>query len=111
MILLWDWVHSKKSLVISLMISTKAQKLDNNIYSNKVTLSSPDSDREVDVGNQVKITTQGEVSYIGSFSSNNTVPIGQLPSNLFASSILRQRAFFDYYSILLGGFIQADVQI
>ena len=70
-----------------------------------------DSCREVDVGNQVKITTRDEVSYVGSFSSNNTVPIWQLPSNLFASSILRQRAFFDDSSIFFGGFIQVDVQI
>lgn len=78
----------------------KSTKVREQYLQQQVSLSSSD-DREVDVGNQVKITTQGEVSYVGSFSSNNTVPIGQLPSNLFASSILRQRAFFDDYSIFL----------
>ncbi|ADA78599.1 hypothetical protein DR79_637 [Francisella tularensis] len=88
----------------------KSTKVREQYLQQQVSLSSSD-DREVDVGNQVKITTQGEISYVGSFSSNNTVPIGQLPSNLFASSILRQRAFFDDYSIFFGGFIQADAQI
>ncbi|MBK2356034.1 DUF3573 domain-containing protein [Francisella hispaniensis] len=89
----------------------KSTKVRDQFLQEQVALGSSDVDREVDVGNQVKITTQGEVSYVGSFSSNNTVPIGQLPSNLFASSILRQRAFFDDYSIFFGGFIQVDAQI
>lgn len=89
----------------------KSTKVRDQFLQEQVALDSSDVDREVDVGNQVKITTQGEVSYVGSFSSNNTVPIGQLPSNLFASSILRQRAFFDDYSIFFGGFIQVDAQI
>ncbi|APD50016.1 DUF3573 domain-containing protein [Francisella hispaniensis] len=89
----------------------KSSKVRDQFLQEQVALGSSDVDREVDVGNQVKITTQGEVSYVGSFSSNNTVPIGQLPSNLFASSILRQRAFFDDYSIFFGGFIQVDAQI
>ncbi|AJI58095.1 DUF3573 domain-containing protein [Francisella philomiragia] len=90
----------------------KNVKIREQYLQEQMVIGAPtDSDSDqVDVGDQVKITTQGEVTYVGSFSSNNTVPIGQLPSNLFASSILKQRAFFDDYAIFFGGFIQADAQ-
>lgn len=88
-----------------------ADKTKEQYLQEQIAIGSDDEDKGVDVGNQVKITTQGEVSYVGSFSANNTVPIGQLPSNLFASSILKQRRYFDDYSIFFGGFIQADAQI
>lgn len=87
------------------------QKFREQYLQEQLALDGSDSDDGVDVGDQVKITTQGEVTYVGSFSGNNTVPIGQLPSNLFASSILRQRQFFDDYSIFFGGFIQTDAQV
>ncbi|AIT09266.1 hypothetical protein LO80_04305 [Candidatus Francisella endociliophora] len=86
-------------------------KIREQYLQEQIALGDSNDDKGVDVANQVKITTQGEVTYVGSFSSNNTVPIGQLPSNLFASSILRQRGFFNDYSIFFGGFIQADAQI
>lgn len=85
-------------------------KLREQYLREQVALGDPESGKGVDVADQVKITTQGEVTYVGSFSGNNTVPIGQLPSNLFASSILNQRGYFDDYSIFFGGFIQADAQ-
>nr|WP_322786325.1 DUF3573 domain-containing protein [Allofrancisella guangzhouensis] len=65
---------------------------------------------DVNVEGEVKITTQGQVSYVGAFSSNNSIPIGQLPSNLFASSILKQRGLYNDYAIFFGGFIETDLQ-
>jgi len=57
------------------------------------------------------ITTRGEITYLGAFSGNNALPIGQLPGNLFASSLLGQRNSFDDYSIFLGGYIETDAQV
>ncbi|QLE78882.1 DUF3573 domain-containing protein [Francisella sp. Scap27] len=64
----------------------------------------------VDVSNSAPITTRGEVSYLGSYSGNNNIPIGMLPSKLFASSLVTQKEKFDDYSIFLGGFIGMDAQ-
>ena len=65
----------------------------------------------VDVAGAPAITSQGQISYLGSYSGNNSIPIGQLPSNLFASSLLGQRSKFDDYSIFFGGFIEANAQV
>lgn len=62
----------------------------------------------IDVGNAPAITTGGEVSFLGSFSGNNSIPIGQISSNLFASTILGQREKFDDYAVFFGGFLEAD---
>lgn len=88
----------------------RSMRVEEQYMQEQLSLGSLDSEKSVDVGSQVRITTQGEISYVGSFSSNNTIPIGQLPSNLYASSILKQRMYFDDYSIFFGGFIQADAQ-
>lgn len=64
----------------------------------------------VDVGGAPAITTGGEVTYLGSFSGNNTIPIGMISSNLFASTLLGQREKFDDYSVFFGGLVQADAQ-
>ncbi|APC96869.1 DUF3573 domain-containing protein [Francisella frigiditurris] len=66
--------------------------------------------QSVNTVDDVPITTQGQVSYIGSYTSNNTIPIGQLPSNLFAASILNQRNNFDDVALFFGGFIEVDAQ-
>ncbi|APC97578.1 DUF3573 domain-containing protein [Francisella frigiditurris] len=65
----------------------------------------------IDVSEAAPITTQGQVSYLGSFSGNNSIPIGQISSNLFASTLLGQRGKFDDYSVFFGGFIEADAQV
>ena len=56
------------------------------------------------------ITTNGEAAYLGSYSGNNSVPIGMIPSKLFASTLILQKEKFDDYSIFLGGFIGIDAQ-
>ncbi|MBK2062237.1 iron acquisition protein FupA [Francisella tularensis] len=64
----------------------------------------------INVGGAPAITTQGQVTYLGSYSGNNSIPIGQISSNLFASTLLGQREKFDDYSVFFGGFIEADAQ-
>ena len=64
----------------------------------------------VDVGGAPAITTQGQVTFLGAYSGNNSIPIGQISSNLFASTLLGQREKFDDYTIFFGGLIEADAQ-
>ncbi len=64
----------------------------------------------VDVGGAPAITTQGQVTYLGAYSGNNSIPIGQISSNLFSSTLLGQREKFDDYSVFFGGKIEADAQ-
>lgn len=64
----------------------------------------------IDVGGAPAITTGGQVTYLGAYSGNNSIPIGMLPSSLFASSLLGQREKFDDYSVFFGGKIEADAQ-
>ncbi|GMN89243.1 LbtU family siderophore porin [Francisella sciaenopsi] len=64
----------------------------------------------VDVGGAPAITTGGKLTFLGSYSGNNSVPIGQIPDNLFASTLLGQREQFDDYSIFFGAFLEADAQ-
>ncbi|MED7788890.1 DUF3573 domain-containing protein [Francisella sp. 19X1-34] len=64
----------------------------------------------IDVGGAPAITTQGQVTYLGSYSGNNSIPIGQISSNLFASTLLGQRDKFSDYSVFFGGFLEADAQ-
>jgi hypothetical protein len=47
---------------------------------------------------------------MGSYSGNNSIPIGQIGSSLFSSTLLGQREKFDDYSIFFGGFLEADAQ-
>ena len=62
----------------------------------------------INTGSGPAITTRGEVIYLGSCSDNNTIPIGMIPSNLFASTLLGQLQRFDDYSVFFGGYIEAD---
>ncbi|WP_150468031.1 DUF3573 domain-containing protein [Francisella sp. SYW-9] len=64
----------------------------------------------IDVGGAPAITTQGQITFLGSYSGNNSIPIGQISSNLFASTLLGQRDKFDDYSVFFGGYIEADAQ-
>jgi len=64
----------------------------------------------IDVGGAPAITTGGQVTFLGSYSGNNSIPIGQISSNLFASTLLGQREKFDDYSVFFGGFLAADAQ-
>lgn len=68
------------------------------------------SNGRIDVGGTPAITTQGQITYLGSYSGNNSIPIGMISSNLFASTILGQRDTFDDYSVFFGGYIEADAQ-
>ena len=65
----------------------------------------------IDVGGAPAITTQGQVTFLGSYSGNNSIPIGQISSNLFASTLLGQREKFDDYSVFFGGFIEAAAKV
>lgn len=64
----------------------------------------------IDVGGAPAITTGGQITFLGAFSGNNSIPIGQIPSSLFASTLLGQREKFDDYSVFFGGLVQADAQ-
>ena len=64
----------------------------------------------IDVGGAPAITTGGKLTFLGSYTGNNSVPIGQIPDNLFASTLLSQREKFDDYSIFFGAFLGADAQ-
>ncbi|AIT09267.1 membrane protein [Candidatus Francisella endociliophora] len=64
----------------------------------------------IDVGGAPAITTGGQITYLGAYSGNNSNPIGQISSNLFASTLLGQREKFDDYSVFFGGLIEADAQ-
>ena len=64
----------------------------------------------IDVSDAAPITTRGEVTYLGSYSGNNNIPIGMLPGSLFASTLIMQKEKFDDYSIFLGGFLGMDAQ-
>ncbi|WP_236939877.1 DUF3573 domain-containing protein [Francisella uliginis] len=68
------------------------------------------SNGKIDVGGTPAITTQGQITYLGSYSGNNSIPIGMISSNLFASTILGQRDSFNDYSVFFGGYIEADAQ-
>ncbi|MDE5018812.1 DUF3573 domain-containing protein, partial [Francisella tularensis subsp. holarctica] len=62
-----------------------------------------DNDGGITVGGAPAITTQGEVPFLGAYSGNNTIPIGMISSNLFASTVIGLRTKIDSYSILFGG--------
>ena len=64
----------------------------------------------VDVGEAPVVTSQGHASFIGAYSGNNSIPIGQIPTNLFASTVLGQRNKFDDYEIFFGGLISLNAQ-
>ena len=64
----------------------------------------------IDVGGQPIITSQGQASFMGSYTGNNSIPIGQISSSLFSSTLLGQREKFDDYSIFFGGKIEVDAQ-
>lgn len=40
------------------------------------------SNGKIDVGGTPAITTQGQITYLGSYSGNNSIPIGMISSNL-----------------------------
>ena len=69
-----------------------------------------DKNGGVNVGDAPAITTNGEVTYLGSYSGNNSIPIGMISSKLFASTLILQKEKFDNYSVFLGGFIGIDAQ-
>ena len=64
----------------------------------------------IDVSAAAAITTRGQVTYLGSYSGNNNIPIGMLPGSLFASNLIMRKEKFDDYSIFLGGFLGMDAQ-
>ena len=40
------------------------------------------SNGKIDVGGTPVITTQGQITYLGSYSGNNSIPIGMISSNI-----------------------------
>ncbi|MBK2109549.1 DUF3573 domain-containing protein [Francisella tularensis] len=68
------------------------------------------SNGSIDVGNAPAITTQGQITYLGSYSGNNTIPLGQISKNLYASTIIGQRDKFPNYSMFFGGYFEGDAQ-
>lgn len=68
------------------------------------------SNGSIDVGNAPAITTQGQITYLGSYSGNNTIQLGQISKNLYASTIIGQRDKFPNYSMFFGGYFEGDAQ-
>lgn len=56
------------------------------------------------------ITPDGETTYLGAYSGNNSIPIGMISSKLFASTLILQREKFDTYSVFLGGLVRVQAQ-
>ncbi|WP_150466667.1 DUF3573 domain-containing protein [Francisella sp. SYW-9] len=88
-------------------VDTKGSIVDLN---NKALGGVFNSSGGIDVGGAPAITTRGQVTFLGSFSGNNSIPIGQISSSLFASTLLGQREKFDDYSIFFGAYLEADAQ-
>lgn len=91
----------KKGSIIEDGLNEEKNPLGGGIFS---------SSGGIDTRNTPAITTRGEVAYLGSYSGNNTIPIGMISSNLFASTLLGQKQRFDDYSVFFGGYIEADAQ-
>ncbi|BCD92055.1 hypothetical protein fh0823_21940 [Francisella halioticida] len=68
------------------------------------------SNGSIDVGGEPAVTTQGQITYLGLYSGNNTIPIGQISRNLFSSTIIGQKDKFGEYSMFFGGYLEADAQ-
>ncbi|ORU23348.1 hypothetical protein ACC87_02235 [Francisella tularensis subsp. holarctica] len=68
------------------------------------------SNGSIDVGNAPAITTQGQITYLGSYSGNNTIQLGQISKNLYASTIIGQIDKFPNYSMFFGGYFEGDAQ-
>ncbi|MGQ4006076.1 DUF3573 domain-containing protein [Francisellaceae bacterium CB300] len=64
----------------------------------------------IDVQNAVPITSRGEVTYLGSYSGNNNIPIGMVAGSLFASTLMMQKEKLDDYSIFLGGRLSMNAE-
>ncbi|MDE4957257.1 DUF3573 domain-containing protein, partial [Francisella tularensis subsp. holarctica] len=68
------------------------------------------SNCSIDVGNAPAITTQGQITYLGSYSGNKTIQLGQISKNLYASTIIGQIDKFHNYSMFFGGYFELDAQ-
>lgn len=65
----------------------------------------------INVGDAPAITTRGQVTFLGAYSGNNSIPIGMISGSLFSSTVIGQRNKFDDYAIFLGGKIEVDAQV
>lgn len=75
----------------------------------KSMIGGDESDIMANVNDNSSIINLGQES-LGAYSGNNSIPIGQISSNLFSSTLLGQREKFDDYSVFFGGKIEADAQ-
>ncbi|MDE5035873.1 DUF3573 domain-containing protein, partial [Francisella tularensis] len=50
-----------------------------------------EKDGGINVGGEPAITTQGEVTFLGAYNGNNTIPIVMISINLFASTVIGLR--------------------
>ena len=67
--------------------------------------------QSVDISDSVApITTRGQTTYVGAYSSSNTVPLGRISSNLFPATIVGQRQFAADYSTFIAAYIENDYQ-
>ena len=66
--------------------------------------------RSVDVSKSIPITTRGEETYIGSYSSSNTIPFGRISQTLFPATLMGQRSNYGDYAVYLGSYIENDLQ-
>ena len=68
------------------------------------------SHKEIDVSKSVPITTRGEETYIGSYSSSNVIPFGRISQTLFPATIIGQRQNYGDYGVYIGAYIESDYQ-
>ena len=78
-----------------------------NMNDNSAILSS----NGIDVGSSPLILSGGQVSYIGAYSGNNSLPISQISDGLMGSTIIGQRQKFSDYAIMFGAKLSADAQV
>jgi hypothetical protein len=104
---LYSNIDDKDSYEITTSIDSNNSIID---LRNKSIGNVFDHNGAINVGGAPAITTRGQVTFLGAYSGNNSIPIGMISGSLFASTVIGQRNKFDSYSIFFGGKIEVDAQ-
>ncbi|ASG68848.1 hypothetical protein CDV26_11065 [Francisella halioticida] len=103
----YSTINNKDSYEIAISIDNNSSIID---LKSKPLGKIFDLNGAINVGGAPAITTRGQITFLGSYSGNNSIPIGMISGSLFASTVIGQRNKFDSYSIFLGGKIEVDAQ-
>lgn len=93
---LYSSINDKDSYEITTSIDSNNSIID---LRNKSIGNVFDHNGAINVGGAPAITTRGQVTFLGAYSGNNSIPIGMISGSLFASTVIGQRNKFDSYSI------------